>query len=555
MANISYLRPTFKPEHSAQRLHERLTQPGHLRRNWGWYAGGGGLVVTLLAVLVVGAVVLAASRASLSTDPSALAQIGLPLGGGKVERVSVVTGPHSAPVPVQVRGGRLWPRGLVQAHQSVSVDVVVKRPGWIGWLAGGTERLRLTLITPSASLREHYLTLRSGAPLVLSFKQPVQAVAYGPPGRLVRHLLTAPRGELTVPHSGDAGTIAVAAAPRSWETSTPALVSWFPAGAGAAAVATPAPGGSILPLTKITLAFSKPVADVLGSSMPAVSPATPGHWHTVSSHAIAFEPEGYGYGLGAKVTVGLPHGVRLVGAQQATGGAWSVPAGSTRRLQQLLAQLGYLPLSFNSAGTNIASTPAAQEAAAIHPPAGSFSWRYPNVPASLRSMWSPGASGVMTRGALMAFENDHGLTADGLAGSAVWRSLIGADLSGRRSTSGYSYVMASTGSQSLSLWHNGHTVLTTPVNTGISSQPTATGTYPVYEHISSGTMSGTNPDGSHYNDTGIQFISYFNGGDALHAFTRAQYGFPQSLGCIEMALGPAGQVWPYTPIGTLVHVA
>ncbi len=51
-------------------------------------------------------------------------------------------------------------------------------------------------------------------------------------------------------------------------------------------------------------------------------------------------------------------------------------------------------------------------------------------------------------------------------------------------------------------------------------------------------MSGTNPDGSHYNDPGIQFVSYFNGGDALHAFTRAQYGFPQSLGCVEMALGP-----------------
>ncbi len=104
------------------------------------------------------------------------------------------------------------------------------------------------------------------------------------------------------------------------------------------------------------------------------------------------------------------------------------------------------------------------------------------------------------------------------------------------------------------MWHSGRTVVTAAVNTGISSAPTASGTYPVFEHIPSGTMSGTNPDGSHYNDPGIQYISYFNGGDALHAFTRAQYGFPQSLGCVEMALGPAGQVYPYTPIGTLVHV-
>ena len=34
-------------------------------------------------------------------------------------------------------------------------------------------------------------------------------------------------------------------------------------------------------------------------------------------------------------------------------------------------------------------------------------------------------------------------------------------------------------------------------------------------------MSGTNPDGSHYNDPGVRWISYFNGGDAIHAFPRA----------------------------------
>jgi lipoprotein-anchoring transpeptidase ErfK/SrfK len=97
-------------------------------------------------------------------------------------------------------------------------------------------------------------------------------------------------------------------------------------------------------------------------------------------------------------------------------------------------------------------------------------------------------------------------------------------------------------------------VLTTPVNTGIAQAPTQPGTFAVYEHLRVTTMSGTNPDGSHYHDPGIQYVSYFNGGDALHAFTRAQYGFPQSLGCVEMALAPAGQVWPYTPIGTIVNV-
>jgi lipoprotein-anchoring transpeptidase ErfK/SrfK len=133
--------------------------------------------------------------------------------------------------------------------------------------------------------------------------------------------------------------------------------------------------------------------------------------------------------------------------------------------------------------------------------------------------------------------------------------MIGAVMTGHRSTFGYTFVSVSVGSQSIDVWHNGHTVLTAAVNTGIASAPTATGTYPVFEHIASGTMSGTNPDGSHYNDAGIPWISYFNGGDALHGFTRAQYGSPQSLGCVEMPFDVAGKVYPYTPIGTLVHVA
>src|SRR5205823_14134717 len=115
------------------------------------------------------------------------------------------------------------------------------------------------------------------------------------------------------------------------------------------------------------------------------------------------------------------------------------------------------------------------------------------VPAALHARWTHRTSGAMTRGAIMAFENDHGITPDGDAGPTVWKSLIGAAVAGHKSSSGYSFVVVNESSQELNLWHNGHTVLTTPVNTGIASAPTATGTYPVYEHEASGTMSGTNP--------------------------------------------------------------
>lgn len=513
--------------------------------------------MAILAVLAVGAFMLLSAKASLNSDADALANVGMPLGGGTVEKVSVVTGPHARPIPIEMRGNQIWPKQPVPAHKLVSIDVTIKRPGWIAWLAGKTQHLHSNVMTPYASLRQHYLTLHPGQPITLKFKDPVRVIAIGATGHATRTILHHPLSVLTLHRPAEAGTLTIAAQMRAWETSPPAVISWFPTGASTAAVASPAPGTQIDSHTAISLTFSKPVDKVLGANRPPVSPAGSGSWQTVNPHTIRFVPEGYGYGLGASVSVPLPGGVHLVGGRQtgtATGGTWTVPNGSTLRLQQLLAQLGYLPVDFK--GKHVALTPQAQEAAAIKPPSGNFDWSYPNVPGALKGMWAPGTLGTMTQGAVMAFQNDHGFTTvDGHAGPAVWKSLITAIDDNKRSSFGYSFVNVSLSGQSLNLWHNGHTVTTTAVNTGIPSRPTDPGTFPVYEHLSVTTMSGTNPDGSQYDDPGIQFVSYFNGGDALHAFTRAQYGFPQSLGCVEMALGPAGTVWPYTPIGTLVHVA
>jgi L,D-transpeptidase-like protein len=532
--------------------------PKRMRRGR-WIIAGGLLVV--LAALAVGAFIFASAKASLTPDSQALAKIGMPLGGGKIESVSVVTGPHATPVPVKVLGDpQIYPRGRIPANEKVSIQVVVKRPGWISWLSGSRQTMKLSLTTPAASLRSHYITVGAHAALRLHFKSPVEVFSYGPAGRLQRHLLGAARRVVTVPHTGEAGSIFVSAAPRHWENASPAMVSWFPSGGSASAVASPAPGTQIKPSTTIRLNFSKPVSQALGSHRPVLTPATPGHWRTLNSHAIEFVPEDIGYGLGAKVSIAMPSGVRLVGGQQSSGSdgaTWTVPSGSIVRLQQLLALTGYLPLKFGYAGgRGVGLSAAAQENAAVDPPKGTFSWRYANTPDALKSFWKVGASGVMMQGALMAFENDHGLTADGQPGPIVWKTLIQSVLAGKHSTFGYTFVDVSVASQSLTLWHSGRTVIGgTAVNTGIPSAPTATGTYPVYEHLSSTTMSGTNPDGSHYSDPGIPWVSYFNGGDALHGFTRASYGSPQSLGCVEMPFSVAGQVYPYTPIGTLVHVA
>ena len=36
----------------------------------------------------------------------------------------------------------------------------------------------------------------------------------------------------------------------------------------------------------------------------------------------------------------------------------------------------------------------------------------------------------------------------------------------------------------------------------------------------------------------MYWISYFNGGDAVHYFDRAAYGYEQSLGCVELPRNP-----------------
>jgi hypothetical protein len=93
----------------------------------------------------------------------------------------------------------------------------------------------------------------------------------------------------------------------------------------------------------------------------------------------------------------------------------------------------------------------------------------------------------------------------------------------------------------------------TLANTGIPSAPTVDGTFPVYERFLNTIMSGTNPDGSHYSDP-VQFVSYFNGGDAVHYFVRPGYGYEQSLGCVELPYNAAQRAYPYLTYGSLVTV-
>jgi len=215
--------------------------------------------------------------------------------------------------------------------------------------------------------------------------------------------------------------------------------------------------------------------------------------------------------------------------------------------EQLLAELNYLPVSF---------IPSSSQGDPTQSVSGHFIWKYANLPTMLISQWRVGTDNVILRGALMNFQDVSQLPVTGIADARTWTALIDAAANAKSNPGSYNYVHVSMGSpETLTLYVAGRSRFHTLVNTGISVSPTAVGTYPVYLRYTSQTMSGTNPDGSHYSDPGIPWVSYFNGGDALHGFIRSTYGWPQSLGCVEMPFASAKVIWPYTPIGTLVTVS
>jgi hypothetical protein len=513
-----------------------------------------------VAVVALAVAALAWSGVSLASDSKALARVTVQPLGGTIERVQAF-GPNGKRVPLAITSGRLTPLQRLTPGEQVSVDVEVRRPGWLGWALGSQRNERLTLRAPVAHVTKPWMTVHAGSAVHVSFDQPVSAVAYGSPGALVHHTLSGSEKSISLGTQPETGTTEIAAAARPWETTgTPMQVSWFPPAHAPVMVSIPAAGTPIAPATAIHLTFSKTVAAALGSSRPRITPSTPGSWRKTNSHTLVFTPSGYGAALGSTLHVQLP---RTVAVTAGTGGGlrttsqieWTVPPGSQLRLQQLLAQAGYLPVKWQPAGAAVARTASAESQAAVDPPSGSFSWRYPNTPRQLKAMWTVGKENVITRGALMKFENTHELTVDGLPGSTVWRTLLRDAIAEKTLGSGYSYVYVHREiPETLTLWHAGKTVLTSPANTGISGAETELGTFPVFEHIPEGTMSGTNPDGTHYNDPGIKWISYFNGGDALHNFNRSSFGTPQSLGCVELPLATSAEVWPYTPIGTLVTI-
>lgn len=228
---------------------------------------------------------------------------------------------------------------------------------------------------------------------------------------------------------------------------------------------------------------------------------------------------------------------------------------SLRGLQQALARLRYLPYRIDAAhGRNSGSRPEARASAARYafdPPAARLVEDVPDAPGLRYGSLDP-----TTRGALMVYQSDHGLAATGAPDGSTWASLLAAETLGHGDPEPYTFVTVSESiPETLQVHRGSHVVITTPANTGVAGAETELGTFPIYARYVSTTMSGTNPDGSHYEDPGVPWVNYFNGGDAVHGFPRASYGFPQSNGCVELPIGTAAQVYPLLAIGDLVVVS
>jgi peptidoglycan hydrolase-like protein with peptidoglycan-binding domain len=318
-------------------------------------------------------------------------------------------------------------------------------------------------------------------------------------------------------------------------------------------VASVAPTGTnVVAGSTISVHLSTALAP--NSPLPTLSPPVAGSWAVLSPSLLEYEATGP-LVPGATETVTVPGGAGgVVGSQgqhmaQTVTSQFTVAPGSMLRLQQLLAELGYLPLSFTP--TAPVTSPSQEGSDQM----GTFSWRWANQPSQLTSLWNPGVNNVITQGAVMNFENQNGLKTDGDAGPQVWSDLLNDIQSGKGDGNAWNWVLVSQSlPESATFYSNGAPVYSTPVNTGVAGAPTDNGTWPVFARYTVTTMSGTNPDGSHYSDPGIPWVSYFHGGDALHGFVRPGYGYPQSDGCVEMPIPNAQAVFPLTPLGTLVTV-
>jgi hypothetical protein len=222
--------------------------------------------------------------------------------------------------------------------------------------------------------------------------------------------------------------------------------------------------------------------------------------------------------------------------------------------QEALARLGYLPYTLHGfVGASSTARLTRKQAArrAYELPHGKL---LPNVRDA-----PPLATGTLdatTTGALEVFEGDHNLPLTTTPSRELWVALLADETLAIKDPKPYTWVtVTKTLPETLQVHEGSKVALSSPTNTGVPGADTQDGVFPIYLRYVATTMIGTNVDGSHYNDPGVPWVNYFNGGDAVHGYIRPGYGYPQSNGCVELPISTAQTVFGMLQLGDLVIVS
>ncbi len=451
-------------------------------------AVAGGVLVLLGGIAVLLVLLLGRPTVSVSASSSGVLNVRLGGLGTRLDDVQAKSGDRELAL-VRTAGG-LVPATDVAQGETVQVTATASAPSWLRWLVGSKVSVSKTLITPSASPSATIALASSPGHVPIDFTHPVTLVDYrvddGPLTilRLRRPALVA---SLVVPARKAAGSLQVVAAPLTWEEvgRFPTNISWFvpPASGAPVALVDPAPGSATATTDgPITMIFDEPVSKLFVGSRPDLSPKVSGTWSQPDSNTLIFTPSGFGFGPGAAVTVSFKQPIATIStaAADATTAAttsehytFEVAQGSILRMEQILAQLHYLPLDFVPAAGVTEPTNFQGEVATISTPLpGKLSWRWFSTPEALQRQWSPGAPNAMLKGALMSFLADQennsydgyqieDETVGQLVNASLWDELLHAAASDQADPNPYSYVYVSENlPETLTLWENGSVVLT-----------------------------------------------------------------------------------------------
>ncbi len=310
----------------------------------------------------------------------------------------------------------------------------------------------------------------------------------------------------------------------------------------------------------ITIRFSAPV--LANSAIPVVNPQVAGSW-SAKGRLLVFTPLG-GYPPDSEITVSIPGGAAgVVGVDGARLNAtdtvkFTTEGGSIVRAEQLLAELGYLPVTWHQRRP-IVRTETEFERAVYDAPHGRFVF-LGDAPQALRALWSPGSMSQIFKSSLVSFDRAENLAPQSGMSSGFWSTLLRVSRrpSVHRNSAGFTYALVNKNvgnnrPETLTIYQDGRVVLESLANTGISASPTEDGTFAVYLRFENQVMSGTSPFGGTYSDP-VSWVAYFNGSDAVHYIARSQYGYPQSFGCVELPWTEAERTYGLLQLGALVTV-